>query len=202
MTDQSIEITDESRISRRNALKVAVGAGVGAVAWTGPQITSFGATPAYAAGCTGFTLNVAFTDLSTNQSSGCDTFSYNNSPDLDNKIPTEYNSGLPGGGNFHCADENTATSGCYTFTFPSDEYCQIEIKVAENGDGLTGPYYGEVSVEGTGGSIEYCLPEAPFANTISGSPYTVNPNTRWNVFLQCVKAGDQDKIDDCAPVEV
>jgi len=169
-----------SRISRRNALKAGVGVGVGVVAWTGPTITAFGATPAYAQGCTGFTLNVAFTDLSTNQSSGCGTFSYNNSPNLNNKLPDPYDTGIPGGGNFHCAD----TEACYTFTFPADEYCQIEIKVAENGQGLTGPYYGETSKEGSGGSLEFCLPSAPFANTVSGAPYTVNPNTRWNVFLQ------------------
>lgn len=52
MTNETLETQDESRISRRNALKAAVGVGVGAVAWSGPQITSFGATPAYAAGCT------------------------------------------------------------------------------------------------------------------------------------------------------
>jgi hypothetical protein len=42
-------------LSRRNALKAGVAAGVGVAAWSGATITSFGGTPAYAtqAGCTG-----------------------------------------------------------------------------------------------------------------------------------------------------
>lgn len=39
-------------LSRRTALKAGVAAGVGAVAWTGPTISSLGGTPAYAMACT------------------------------------------------------------------------------------------------------------------------------------------------------
>jgi len=38
--------------SRRRALKIGVGAGIGLAAWSGGSITSLGGTPAYAAGCT------------------------------------------------------------------------------------------------------------------------------------------------------
>jgi len=72
MSDQTIENADVSRISRRSALKAGVGVGVGAVAWTGPQITSFGATPAYATGCT-FVETFDFYGgwKATNQRSNC-----------------------------------------------------------------------------------------------------------------------------------
>lgn len=43
----------DGAIGRRRLLQGAVAAGVGAVAWTSPSISSLGGTPAYAAVCTG-----------------------------------------------------------------------------------------------------------------------------------------------------
>jgi hypothetical protein len=57
--------------SRRTALKVGMGAGVGLVAWSAPSITSLGGTPVYAAGCT-FVTNYKLADCrNTDQASGC-----------------------------------------------------------------------------------------------------------------------------------
>jgi hypothetical protein len=49
---ETAETATASRISRRNALKAGVAAGVGAAVWGGPQIGRIGSTPAYAAHCT------------------------------------------------------------------------------------------------------------------------------------------------------
>lgn len=65
-----VELNDRAA-SRRHALKVGVGLGVGAIAWTGPTITSVGATPGYAAGCTFAVERVLSDDRNTDQSDGC-----------------------------------------------------------------------------------------------------------------------------------
>ena len=52
MSDQLHDNTSDSStaggLSRRNALKAGVAVGVGAIAWSGPTITSLGGTPVYA----------------------------------------------------------------------------------------------------------------------------------------------------------
>ena len=197
MADETLETPEESRLSRRTALKAAMGVGVGAVAWSGPHISAFGATPAYASGCTGFSLNIAFTNMSTNQSGTY--LCYNDSPSLNLKMSQngygDYQTTLPGSGNFWCTDDDQVCAsdgdeaGCYTFTFPAGQYCWISVKTADNCNGISGPYTGETEAEGTS-PLEFKLPKV-----VSN----VNSNTRWNVFLQCVPDGQESDLGECGP---
>ena len=183
-----------STISRRRALQAGVGAGVGLVAWSGASITSMGGTPAYAAACTNFTLNFSVTDMSTNQSSGCATFTYNNSPPLDVKVK-DYEFNVPNGGNFACAD----APACYSFEFPSDETCTITIRVHRNHYADTTVIFGATTTAtGGGGLLNFCLPAgggpAPTYGTQvpagAFSPAFLGDNvspTFWSVFVQCIK---------------
>lgn len=63
--------SEDQRWTRRHALKAGVGVGVAAAAWTGPSITSVGAAPGYAAGCTFAREVVLADDRNTDQSEGC-----------------------------------------------------------------------------------------------------------------------------------
>lgn len=73
MTDDKQEqagvVDTPGRTSRRRALKIGVGAGVGVAAWSGGSITSLGGTPAYASGCT-FAVQIEM-------SNGCQPISRN-----------------------------------------------------------------------------------------------------------------------------
>lgn len=198
MTDTAPNEFNEAGLSRRRALQAGVGAGIGLVAWSGATITSMGGTPAYAEACTNFTLNLAFVDMSTNQSSGCASFSYNNSPPIQVKAPgngpNPYGWTVPGGGNFKCAD----TPGCYQLTFPANETCKVEVKVHRN-------HYAESTViigattsnSAAGGTLNFCLPSGSGGPTYgTQDPPTgfrsaflgdnVSP-TFWSVWIQCVK---------------
>lgn len=187
------DITDTT-ISRRRALQAGVGAGVGLVAWTGPTITSLRGTPAYAAVCSNFTFSLAVTDMSTNQSSGCDTFTYNNSPPIQVKA-SGYGWDLPGGGNFQCAD----TPGtAYHFTFPTTDTCKVTIMVHRNHYSDSTVIIGAKTIsEGSGGSLTFYLP-SDGGQTIpqQGCPFTsafLNDNvsaTFWSVWINCVKTSD------------
>lgn len=196
MTDSTIPAEDAG-ISRRRALQAGVGAGVGLVAWSGPTITSLGGTPAYAAVCTNFTFSLAVTDMSTNQSSGCDTFSYNNSPPIQVKA-SGYGWDLPGGGNFQCAD----TPGtAYHFTFPTGDTCQVTIMVHRNHYSESTVIIGAKTVsQGTGGSLTFYLPSntgdgtpqqgCPFTDAfLTGIDSNVSP-TFWSVWINCVSSTD------------
>jgi len=196
MTDTT-DINDTT-LSRRRALQAGIGAGVGLVAWSGASITSMGGTPAYAAACTNFTLNLAFVDMSTNQSSGCATFSYNNSPPIQVKAPgsgpNPYAWTVPHGGNFKCAD----TPGCYQLTFPSNETCKVEVKVHRNHYSDATVIIGATTVNSApGGTLNFCLPSQAgnpsygtqdpavgFRAAFLGD--NVSP-TFWSVWIQCVK---------------
>ena len=57
-------------LDRRTALKVGVAAGVGAVAFTGPAVGTFGAAPAYAGVCSPGELISSSFDNNTNSSCG------------------------------------------------------------------------------------------------------------------------------------
>jgi hypothetical protein len=71
-SDETAETATASRISRRNALKAGVAAGVGAAVWGGPQIGRIGSTPAYAAHCTPGEFETATTNkTNTSWANGC-----------------------------------------------------------------------------------------------------------------------------------
>jgi len=186
--------SDHSGISRRRALQAGVAGGVGLIAWSGASITSLGGTPAYAAGCTNFTLNFSVTDMSTNQSSGCATFTYNNSPPLDVKVKN-YEFNVPNGGNFACAD----APACFSFTHPADETCTITIRVHRNHYADTTVIFGATTTSTSGTTpTPFCLPAgggtSPAYSTQDPSGHfnaaflgdNVSP-TFWSVFVQCVK---------------
>jgi hypothetical protein len=108
-------------LSRRAALKAGVGVGVGVVAWSGPTITSLGATPAYAAGCT-FVVNI---DLSggcrnTDQRS-CAAFGYH--PLKDTGLPSGYSltNNVPEG---TCCTENWTP----VLHFPDGMQCAVTLE--------------------------------------------------------------------------
>jgi hypothetical protein len=165
MTDQTIETSDESRISRRNALKAAVGAGVGAVAWTGPKITAFGATPAYAAGCT-FVETFDFYGgyQPTNSRSDCQTFGNNvfnpayNAPGVGRALPEgfffEPGYGFPNN-NSRCGGEEIRIS------WPADRNleCVLQISFAQPPQ-ATDVYYEKVFGPNSA-AHSYCVGVAP-----------------------------------------
>ena len=198
MTEQPTETPDESRLSRRTALKAAVGAGVGAVAWTGPKITAFGATPAYAAGCTNFTFKFTLTDINTDSSSACDEpWEMYHNPNINNKIGAPLNEDYyvsldPGDKIDVCTDP--PDEDAHTFFFPKEETCSFIIRLYYASDAQGNPvppWAGEASSTGTNGSL-----------TISWPGYDLDPSTinnsslRWAIWIECYKDGDES----CLPV--
>lgn len=190
MTDQTIEATDESRISRRNALKAAAAVGVGAVAWSGPQITAFGATPAYAAACTGFTVNQFVDNRNTNQGNdqGCSPFEYQDDSGI--VLPTNYS-------------WNWAPQLCpgapINFSFPVGITCDVDIYLYES-QGQAGSfkpdgYYALHTFTGVGAGFTFNLPSG---GGTAGAPVAAPnnyANTRFAVRVQCIKTSQKDCLN-------
>ncbi len=192
MTDTTHNELNEAGLSRRRALQAGVGAGVGLVAWSGATITSIHGTPAYAAVCTQFTYQFESTDMSTNQSSGCATFSYNNSPPLAVKAGA-YDWTVPGGGNFACAD---SAANCYTFTFPATDKCRLTIKVHKNKYRDSTVVFGKTTdVTSDDGVLEFCLPSAPFSAEFMALFNASPANTFWSVFITCISENSGSGCD-------
>jgi len=128
-----------SGVSRRAALKAGVGVGVGVAAWTGPTITSFGATPAYAAGCT-FVVNIELQGCRNTDQRSCADFGYHTLKDTG--LPTGYSllNNVPEG---TCCTENFTP----VLHFPDGIECAVSIKFnlppqcsnASQGELLYGP---------------------------------------------------------------
>lgn len=175
---QAADSAGSGGVSRRSALKMGVGAGVGLAAWSGVTITSLGGTPAYAAGCT----FVVVIDLSggcrnTDQASGAQfgyhTLKTDNLPDgyaIVNNIP-----------------EGTACNAGHVsqLTFPDGITCAVTIQFAGppncsrggRGSFTYGPESdGELDIEFV------CLNDPTF-----------NPNTQYTIIATCNTTG--------APVE-
>lgn len=190
MTDQPIETADESRISRRSALKAAVGAGVGAVAWTGPQITSFGATPAYAQGCTGFTVDEFADDRNTNQGS-CTGKKFRYQDDSGITLPTNYTWDWT---TLECPDN------VVNFDYPDGITCSVDIYLyrSEGGAGQYEDYYSLHTFDLPDGGGSFQLPDGDDVGIDPDAPDGPPPtgtggdnwsNTRFAVRVQCITSG-------------
>ena len=143
MRDETFDVTRESTggLSRRTALRAGVAAGVGVAAWSGASITSFGGTPAYAAGCTGAIppVDISGGCRNTTQASGCNPFGYQ--PEVFNP-PAGY--ALDSIGNNVCCNLNTAA----TFTYPLGQTCTLTFTYYDSKCGDTNPpptLYGSTS---------------------------------------------------------
>jgi hypothetical protein len=224
MTDEALQAQDESRISRRNALKAAVGVGVGAMAWTGPQITAFGATPAYAAACTNFTFKFVITDMNTNSSGSCSTFEYTNGPIVDNAIKdylglknndvSPYRTSLPNGQFVSCA--TTETCNDYVFTFPEGDECRVSIRIYFTSQVGNNPPEDASQFWGTSHSVssdpdnfigtangesrmEICFPKFTGANPVPTPPPPNDGSLRWGIWFECFRDGDAACLDQFRP---
>jgi len=121
--------SDSDGTSRRNVLKAGVAVGVGAVAWSGPTITSLGGTPAYAAVCTQpATIEIDITsDTNTNASCTVNGFTYLTFQDnlkVGDKPAWLDLTNFSG----HCA----STPGSVTWVAPEGLKCQLQIRIYNN----------------------------------------------------------------------
>lgn len=167
--------------SRRTALKLGVGAGVGAIAWTGPTITSLGGTPAYAAGCTFVTtielIPCRNTDQGTpNCPAGPPTATHRYHKLKDTGLPTGYaliNNLVEG----TCCND-VATNP--TLTFPAGITCQVELRFAGPGN-CSGALVSSTTFgpSGTGSLVIGLDDECP----------SLNPNTQYSLIAKCNTTG-------------
>lgn len=152
MTMESEKATEPkgAGTTRRTALKLGAGAGVGLAAWSGMSITSLGGTPAYAVGCT----FVVVLDLSggcrnTDQASGAD-FGYH----------TLKTTGFPSGyAIVNNVPEGTACNAGFvsTLTFPAGITCAVTIQFNAP-DNCTGTARGTLSYgPSSTGSLDIAL---------------------------------------------
>lgn len=174
---------DDGRTSRRTALKLGVGAGVGAVAWSGASITSLGGTPAYAQGCT-FAVQVNVTGCRNTNQAQCSgdgssigylpfTVTGEIAPDifLSDGIAPE---------SFRC---NGSDSPFVTLTFPAGIECQI---------------FAEFHTPPMCADLQQSFSSSPMPTNISPIVWqlptaaqtgVLNPNTRYQIVVQCQTIG-------------
>jgi hypothetical protein len=207
MSDQVHDNTSDSSttggLSRRNALKAGVAVGVGAIAWSGPTITSLGGTPVYAAGCT-FAIDVRLNikDRNTDQSDGCRNyggqsgtgFGYHELQTFDN-MPTGFSifnleTNQPGGwGSQVCS--TAANPYDLRLSYPSNLDCVIQIQFIEPAGGGTvmHTFTAQVTAHTDDGTTEtdtWHLPTGPEVSATGTYP----SSTRYALFLRCVGEGD------------
>lgn len=193
MTDQAIDAAETSRISRRNALKAAAAVGVGTVAWSGPQITAFGATPAYADGCTGFTVNQFTNDRNTNQGGGCVPFRYQDDPDEpgpnNNLIafPPSY---------FWDWDQRECPGNEIKFSFPENITCRVTIYHHDSNRPYT-EWFSRFRFQADGTAADndlvFALPGAPVQRPEYFNNYS---QARFSVQVQCLPTSQKGCWDE------
>lgn len=202
--------SDEVRAAwtRRHALKTGVGLGVAAAAWTGPSITSVGATPTYAAGCT-FAREVTLADdRNTDQSEGCvsqDGFGYHET-DLLN-IPSGYTiinyqdppgDANPGWNSQVCSTDAEPYELALLYPKSENVNCAIVVEFYKPAGPKPRPalysfeYFDSVQVQDsldpTKWRLEWRLPTAQdVLDETSGTP--VDSDTRYRIILRCVTPG-------------
>ena len=195
MTDIADHTTlDDAGLSRRRALQAGVAAGVGLVAWSGPTITSMGGTPAYAAGCTGFTVNEFAENRNTNQGGGCNPFRYQNDSGI--TLPANYTWDWT---------VNECPGNVVNFDYPTGISCSVDIYLyrSSGGAGEYQDYYALYTYDLPDSGGSFALPNASVnANSIlvppppeaipTGSGGDNFSNTRFAVRVQCIKSSQKD----------
>lgn len=214
MSEQDITPVDETQtegtgFSRRNALKLGVAAGVGAVAWSGLSITSLGSTPVYAAQCT-FAIDrrISGGDRNTDQSDGCRNYGgqsgtgfgyhelsvFSNMPSGFSIFNLETNA--PGGwGSQVCSTQ--ANPYDLTLTYPSNLDCKIQVQFINPAGGgtLMHTFTAQVTASSDNGTTEtdtWHLPTGPEVFATGTYP----ASTRYALFLRCVGEGDDPACFD------
>ena len=192
--------TEDQRWSRRHALKAGVGVGVAAAAWTGPSITSLGATPAYASGCTFAVEIVVASDRNTDQRSDCNLalgggLGYHEVATLSN-LPSGYEN-TPSGWN---AGVCSTTLDPYkmTLTYPSGLHCAIEVEFwnQNNKSRIWTVTFDAITEDGGTTTLNWQLPTATqvvAAAASEGVTITNWSNVFYRVVLRCVTPG----LEDC-----
>jgi hypothetical protein len=193
MNEQSNIRAEESSsgTSRRTALKLGLGAGVGLAAWSGPTITSLGGTPAYALACT-FATSYDLTGCRNTAQANCSndgsTIAY---------LPFDLDEINSVDGYF--ADDNMTnsiycngvTAPTVELTYPAGVSCEIAIYISETPDKcieagwVLPPITTGLQPAGDSpGYIELGLPTASETGPLKA-------NTFYNVTINCVSTGDE-----------
>lgn len=158
--------------SRRSALKLGVGMGVGAAAWSGGSITSLGGTPAYAAGCT-FVVDLTLSGCRNTNRGGPSQFRYTGLST--GSLPAGYQLRNP-------IPRNTACSSNWVsrLVFPAGLTCQATLRFnlppscrGANQGTLT---YGPSS-------------SSPLRITFRCLPGRFRPNTEYSLVASCNTTG-------------
>lgn len=173
------EASESGGTTRRSALKLGVGAGVGLAAWSGASITSLGGTPVYAAGCT-FVINIDLSDgcRNTDQGncpSGNPLFSYHTLKQTG--YPTGYSlaNNVPEG---TCCQDNWTP----VLNFPAGITCRVVVKHAAPPN-CTGTVVGSY-VAGPSSSGMLAIPLMCVTN---GGSYP--QNTQYTIIAKCNTTG-------------
>lgn len=175
MSSRPIESTSRDRgvVSRRAALKAGVGVGVGVAAWAGPTITSFGATPAYAAGCT-FVTRIALVPCRNTDQGNC----AKPTPNWQMAYHTLKNTAYPTG---YSLENNVGEGVCCTanhtpkLKFPAGITCVVTIRVAYPPQ-CTGELVWEKAYTGSNGTAGLDIPltcPPTNVNVVSQSQYSI-----------------------------
>lgn len=175
------QCVDGGRTSRRQALKLGVGAGVGAVAWSGASITSLGGTPAYAQGCT-FAIQITVAECRNTSQANCggdgSTIAY--LPfDLEGEIAPGIFLDDDMTNSFRC---NGSDSPSPTLTFPNGIECEIIVNIARPPN-CTGTNVGMFTSGISAMSpIVYQLPTAAQTGPLPS-------NAQYEILVQCQTVG-------------
>jgi hypothetical protein len=202
MTDTTQDELAQSGISRRRALQAGIGAGIGAVAWSGATITSMGGTPAYAAQCTFVVSFFLENDRNTDQSDECTSlevygeFGYHplnlNHTNQNPKgpLPPDFNVTQLVATPRLCNDEQR----CATLTFPSTLTCSVTVRVHDPGDFASpGPWYYNGATTGVS-PLNFCLPTYTEVQAYVATPPVTKPaqfgsQARYSIEVRCLTTG-------------
>jgi len=193
MSDEQRREDQSGGTSRRSALKLGVGAGVGLVAWSGPTITSLGGTPAYAAGCT-FAIQFDVTGCRNTAQANCggdgSTIAYlpfeQSAQDEINALDNySIDDGMTN--SIYC---NGSDSPTVTVTFPTGVECEIVVFIRRPNNCSRIYPASDVPVnEFTSGYAEisplvYQLPTAAQTGTLPAS-------SQYRILLRCQTIGSE-----------
>mgnify|MGYP001821895044 CR=1 FL=1 len=154
-------------IDRRRVLKTAVAAGVGMAAWSAPNITTLGATPAYAQNCSELSTVTEYVTTTSNTAGGCGA-----NVRLQNSVtfgPANSFTATPNGSG--CADGVETIS----FTGPATARCRIKtLDLYDNQGNLIDSYPQPAGSDGI---------------TIPLVPRAGHAGRKWGLTVECVPVG-------------